>query len=340
MQWNRAIVARRSAGDVRENRARGGAWWCYCSGPTFRERQITVDKGRALAGIGFGLGAYGIWGFFPLFFRQLGHVSPADVLCNRALWACLFVALILTARRGWAQLGAAARRPGAVLRLTTAALLVGSNWLGFLWAVDQRLVIAGSLGYFLTPLVNVLLGMVVLKERLDAKEWIAVLLAVAAVGNEFVALGSLPWVSLFLGGTFGLYGLVRKTVPVDAVSGLWLETLSMLPLVAAYALWQNSQGHAVFAGHDGLTLFLLAMSGVLTALPLMLFAAATQRLNLATVGMLMYINPTMQLVTAVWIFGEELRPERLVTFGMIWVGLIFYSWSGWQKYRAVAATGR
>ena len=293
-----------------------------------------MEKGRTLAGIGFGLGAYGIWGFFPLFFRQLGHVSPADVLCNRALWACLFVSLIITANRGWNRLGAAARHPGAVPRLALAALLVGSNWLGFLWAVDQRLVIAASLGYFLTPLVNVMLGMLVLKERLNPKEWLAVGLAVAAVGNEFAALGSLPWVSLFLGGTFGLYGLVRKQVPVDAISGLWLETLTMLPLVGLYALWQGAHGHGVVTGHDGTTLFLLAMSGVLTALPLMLFAAATQRLNLATVGMLMYINPTMQLVTAVWLFGEDLPPARLATFALIWIGLVFYSWSGWQKYRA------
>lgn len=292
-----------------------------------------MDKGKTLSGIAFGLGAYGIWGFFPLFFRQLGHVSPADVLCNRALWACLVVTLILVARRGWHQVVAAMRQPGTLLRLTAAAWLVGANWLGFLWAVDQHLVIAGSLGYFLTPLVNVLLGMLVLKERLNAKEWVAVALAVAAVGNEFVALGSLPWVSLFLGGTFGLYGLVRKQVPVDAVSGLWLETLSMLPLVALYTLWQAGQGHTVFTGHDGLTDFLLAMSGLMTALPLMLFAAATQRLNLATVGMLMYINPTMQLVTAVWVFGEDLQPARLLTFALIWAGLLVYSWSGWQKYR-------
>ena len=294
---------------------------------------LSVDKGKTLSGIAFGLGAYGIWGFFPLFFRQLGHVSPADVLCNRALWACLVVTLILAARRGWSQVGAALRRPGTLLRLTAAAWLVGANWLGFLWAVDQQLVIAGSLGYFLVPLVNVVLGMLVLKERLNGKEWAAVGLAVAAEGNEFVALGSLPWVSLFLGGTFGLYGLVRKQVPVDAVSGLWLETLSMLPLVGLYTLWQSSQGHAVFTGHDGLTDFLLAMSGLMTALPLMLFAAATQRLNLATIGMLMYINPTMQLVTAVWIFGEALQPARIVTFALIWAGLLVYSWSGWQKYR-------
>ena len=292
-----------------------------------------MGANRHLAGIGFGLIAYGIWGFFPLFFRQLGHVSPLDILSNRAVWACVFVGLLLTMRRRWRNVLAVFRTPRQFAMLALAALLVGSNWLMFLWAVANRQVVASSLGYFLTPLVSVLLGLAVLKERLNRLEWIAVALALAALANEIVTLGSLPWVSLFLGGTFGLYGLVRKQVPVDAVSGLWLETLSMLPLVGLYTLWQSSQGHAVFTGHDGVTDFLLAMSGLMTALPLMLFAAATQRLNLATIGMLMYINPTMQLVTAVWIFGEALQPARIVTFALIWAGLLVYSWSGWQKYR-------
>ncbi|WP_347250257.1 EamA family transporter RarD [Zoogloea sp.] len=293
-----------------------------------------MDPRASLAGVAFGLGAYGIWGFFPLFFRQLGHVSPVDLLCNRAAWGCVFVSLILTARHHWAATLAAARRPGTVLRLGVAALLVGSNWLAFLWAVDQRQVVASSLGYFLTPLVNVLLGMLVLKERLNGKEWASVGLAVAAVGSEFLTLGSLPWISIFIGVSFGLYGLARKRVAVDAISGLWLETLTLLPLIAVYTLWQAARGHAVFTGHDAWTQGLLAMAGVLTALPLMLFAAATQRLNLATVGMLMYINPTLQFLTAVLLFNEPLQPARLLTFALIWAGLILYSWSGWEKYRA------
>lgn len=293
-----------------------------------------MNKGTTLAGIGFGLGAYAIWGFFPLFFRQLGHVGPFDLLANRAVWGCLFVSLILTARRHWPQTLAAARRPGTVLRLAVAAYLVGANWLAFLWAVDQHQVVASSLGYFLTPLVNILLGLLVLKERLDPKEWASVGLAVAAVGNEFLALGSLPWISLFIGGSFGLYGLVRKQVAVDAISGLWLETLSLLPLIGLYTLWQHAHGHRVFTGFDAFTQGLLPMAGVLTALPLMLFAAATQRLALATVGMLMYLNPTLQFLTAVLLFGEVLQPARLLTFGLIWAGLLLYSWSGWQKYRA------
>ncbi|MDD3354228.1 EamA family transporter RarD [Zoogloea sp.] len=296
-----------------------------------------MDSRNTLAGIAFGLGAYGIWGFFPLFFRQLGHVSPIDLLSNRALWGCVFVALILSVRRQWGATLAAARRPGTLLRLALAAVLVASNWLAFLWAVDQRQVVASSLGYFLTPLFNVVLGMLVLKERLNGKEWASVGLAVAAVGCEFLTLGSLPWISLFIGASFGFYGLVRKQVPVNAISGLWLETLTMLPLIGLYTLWQSSQGQAVFTGHDALTQGLLLAAGVVTALPLMLFAAATQRLNLATVGMLMYINPTLQFLTAILVFDEPLQPARLFTFALIWAGLGLYSWSGWQKYRAARA---
>ncbi|MGB8545535.1 MAG: EamA family transporter RarD, partial [Azonexus sp.] len=171
-----------------------------------------------LAGIGFGLLAYGIWGFFPLFFRQLAHVPPMDVLSNRAVWACVFVGLLLTLRGGWGKVAAVFRAPRQFAMLALAALLVGSNWLMFLWAVANQQVVASSLGYFLTPLVNVLLGLVVLKERLNRLEWVAVGLAVAAIANEVIALGSLPWVSLFLAATFGTYGLVRKQVPVDALT--------------------------------------------------------------------------------------------------------------------------
>ena len=292
-----------------------------------------MSKNQTLAGVGFGLGANGIWGFFPLFFRQLGAVQPLDVLCNRAVWGCVFVSLILSAKGHWGPTLAVFERPWLVARLGLAALLVGSNWLAFLWAVDQHQVMASSLGYFLTPLVNVLLGMLVLRERLSRLEWASVGLALLALVNEFVALGSLPWISLFLGGSFGLYGLVRKQVPVDAIAGLWLETLSLMPLLAVYWAWQAQAGHAVFTGFDTTTQALLPLAGVLTALPLMLFAAATQRLNLATVGMLMYINPTMQLLTAVWLFDEPLAPARLVSFGLIWSGLLLYSLSGWRRYR-------
>lgn len=287
----------------------------------------------SLSGVAFGLTAYGIWGFFPLFFRQLAHVSPMDVLCNRAAWGCVFVGILLTWRQQWGKVLTTLRTPRHLAMLALAALLVGSNWLVFLWAVANGQVVASSLGYFLTPLVNVLLGLAVLKERLGRLEWVAVALAVAAVGNEMIALGSLPWLSLILAATFGCYGLVRKQVPVDAISGLWLETLAMLPVCGLYALWMGQQGHAVFAGHDSLTTLLLVLAGILTALPLMAFAAATQRLDLATVGMLMYINPTLQFLTAIYLFDEPLQSARLLSFALIWLGLLAFSWNMWRKVR-------
>ena len=290
-----------------------------------------MNRKVQLAGIGFGLLAYGIWGFFPLYFRQLAHISPMDVLSNRAVWACIFVGILLTLRQGWSKVLAVFKTPRQFAMLALAALLVASNWLMFLWAVANQQVVASSLGYFLTPLVNVLLGLLVLKERLNKLEWISVGFAVAAIINEVIALGSLPWVSLFLAATFGTYGLVRKQVPVDALSGLWLETLAMLPVCGIYALWMAQSGHFVFVPDSGLTAGLLIGAGVLTALPLMFFAAATQRLDLATVGMLMYINPTMQFATAIWIFGEPLQTARLVSFGLIWLGLGFFSVSMWHK---------
>ncbi len=292
-----------------------------------------MNRKTHLAGVGFGLLAYSIWGFFPLYFRQLSHVSPMDVLSHRALWGFIFVALLLTLRQGWGRVIAVFKTPRQFAMLALAAFLVGSNWLMFLWAVAHQQVVASSLGYFLTPLVNVLLGLLVLKERLNKLEWISVGLAFAAIANEIMALGSLPWVSLFLAATFGTYGLVRKQVPVDALSGLWLETLAMLPVCGIYALWMAQSGHMVFTPENGLTATLLIGAGILTALPLMFFAAATQRLDLATVGMLMYINPTMQFITAIWIFGEPLQTARLVSFALIWIGLIVFSWSMWQKLR-------
>ncbi|HMV05091.1 MAG TPA: EamA family transporter RarD [Accumulibacter sp.] len=293
-----------------------------------------------VAGVGFGLLAYGMWGFFPLFFRQLSHVPPLDILSNRAVWACAFVAVLLTLRRDWRKVLTVFGTRRQVLMLAVAALLIGSNWLVFLWAVANQQVIASSLGYFLTPLVNVVLGLLVLRERLTRLKWISVALALAAIANEIVWLGRLPWVSLVLAGTFGTYGLVRKQLPVDVVSGLWLETLAMLPFCVLYALWQAEHAHFVFTGHDLTTMCLLVGAGALTALPLLSFSAAAQRLDLVTLGMLMYINPTLQFVIAIWVFGEALQAARLLSFGLIWCGLLVFSWSAWREYRAAGRSAK
>lgn len=293
-------------------------------------------KANTRAGVLFGLTAYCLWGFFPLYFHLLRDVEPFDILCNRAIWGCVFVGMLVTLRRQWHKVGATLSQARHCLMLALAALLVGSNWLTFLYAVAQHQVVASSLGYFLTPLVNVVLGVLILKERLDVKDWLAIGLAVLALGNEIVSLGELPWLSLILALTFGFYGLVRKQVPVEAIPGLWLETLAMLPICVAYMLWRAQEGHEVLGGHTPETDALLTFAGALTALPLMAFAAAARRLNLATVGMLMYINPTLQFLIAVYAFGEPLQRQRLVSFGLIWLGLAVFSADAWQKARRKA----
>lgn len=291
---------------------------------------------RHWSGVGFGLLAYGMWGFFPLFFRQLAHVSPLEVLCHRAWWAWVFVSLLLTIRQQWRQVFAVLGHLRQILWLSLAALLIGSNWLVFLWAVAEHQVVASSLGYFLTPLVNVLLGLLVLKETLNRLEWLAVGLALLAVGNEIAAGGQLPWISLVLAGTFGTYGLVRKRLSIDVISGLWLETALMLPVCALYVGWRWHLGATILGSNDSTTISLLISAGALTALPLLSFAAAAQRLDLASVGMLMYINPTLQFVIAVQFFGEPLQAARLVSFVLIWSGLLVFSLSAWRKYRRPA----
>ncbi len=274
-----------------------------------------------------------MWGLFPLFFRQLAHVSPLEILCHRAWWACVFVSLLLSVRQQWGKVFAVLGNLRQMRWLLLASLLIGSNWLMFLWAVAEHQVVASSLGYFLTPLVNVLLALLVLKETLNRLEWLAVGLALLAVGHEIVANGQLPWISLFLAGTFGTYGLVRKRLPIDVSSGLWLETAMMLPVCALYLAWSGYQGTEILSRHDLTTLCWLIGAGALTALPLLAFAAATQRLDLASVGMLMYINPTLQFVIAVSLFGEPMQATRLVSFALIWLGLLVYSVSAWRKYR-------
>ncbi len=295
-----------------------------------------MNQRRHWSGIGFGLLAYVMWGFFPLYFRQLAHVPPLELLYHRAGWACVFVSILLTIRQQWNKVFVVLHNVRQMLWLTLAALLIGSNWLVFLWAIAEHQVVASSLGYFLTPLVNVLLALLVLKEKLNRLEWLAVGLALLAVGNEIVASGQLPWISLVLAGTFGSYGLVRKRLPIDVISGLWLETILILPACALYALWCWQHDAQLPGIYDLATLCWLIGAGALTALPLLAFSAAAQRLDLSSIGMLMYINPTLQFVIAVLIFGEPLLFSRVVSFALIWLGLLVYSVSAWRKYHRPA----
>ncbi len=289
-----------------------------------------LDPAATLAyrrGIAATLSAFIVWGLMPLYFRAVGSVPPFEIVAHRMLWSVLFLAGLLAfvpATGGLRGLGAIWRQPRLLATLALTALLTGSNWLVFVWSVDAGRVLEAALGYFINPLVSVLLGRLCLGERLRPLQRLAVAVAAAGVAWRVWELGSLPWIPLFLAGSFGLYGLLRKRAPVDAVRGLFVETLIVAPLAAAWLLWQAQRGALGF-GADPLIDALLPLAGVLTAIPLMLFAFGARRLPLATVGFLQYIAPSINLLVAVFVFGEPFDRAQLLSFGLIWTALAIYT---------------
>jgi len=292
-----------------------------------------MTSNRQLQGVLLGLLSYLMWGCFPLFFHLLSQVHATEVLTHRIIWSSVFVALLLTLQRRWPDVRRALVDGRSRWLLLGSSLLIAVNWGVFIWSVSQHRVLESSLGYFLNPLVSVLLGMLFLGERLGSYQRLAVVLAGMGVGWQIWQLGRVPWIPLVLATSFGFYGLVRKQVKVDSVTALLLETLWLLPLALAWLGWlaQTHQSH--FLAGDGKTTFLLILSGVVTALPLLTFAAATARLQLGTVGFLMYINPTMQFLTAVVLLGETLRPDLLFTFVLIWLALAVFTLGALREYR-------
>ncbi|MDR5865860.1 EamA family transporter RarD [Halomonas koreensis] len=281
------------------------------------------------AGVGFGLAAYLMWGCFPLFFALFEGVPAFEILIHRVLWSCLFLAGVVTVLRRWRPVREALRRPRRLGRVLACAVLIAANWGLYIYAVESRQVLQASLGYFMTPLVNVALGMLVLRERMTRWQGLAVGLAGAAIALQLALVGALPWISLVLALSFGTYGLLRKQVPLDGLSGLLVETLLLLPLAGLALAGLTRAGMSHFLATPSTTALLVA-SGVITALPLLAFAGAARRLRLATLGFLMYLNPSLQFLIALLVFDEPLTRVQLATFALIWTGLALYSWSAWQ----------
>ncbi|WP_027349205.1 EamA family transporter RarD [Halotalea alkalilenta] len=283
-----------------------------------------ASSATPLEGVLLGLVAYGMWGCFPLYFSLFGNVPAGEILSHRILWSAVFLCLVIALLRRWRPVLDVFRSPVLLGRIALCAALIGSNWWMFIWAVGNHHVIQGSLGYYLTPLVSVALGTAVLGERLGRLQQLAIAFAVAGIAVQLVYLGELPWISLAMAGTFGCYGLFRKQIPLDGITGLLVETLVLLPVALGALVWSAASGQSHFGAGAG-TSMLLISSGALTALPLIAFAAATQRLRLSTLGFLMYLNPTLQLLIAVNLLGEQLAPIQLVVFGLIWIGLLLYT---------------
>ncbi|MBO9574803.1 MAG: EamA family transporter RarD [Sphingobium sp.] len=276
-------------------------------------------------GLAHGLGAYLLWGLLPLYFKLFPGVSPIEIVAHRVVWSVAFLAVILAATRLYPAFTDALRSPRMLGALTLSALLIAINWLVFIWAVSAGHVLAGSLGYFLNPLVSILIGTLFLHERLRRVQIVAVLIAAAGVAVLAAGEWQTLWVSLSLAISFAFYGLVRKLTPVPASVGLAVETLVLLlPALAALA-WFAHDGTLAFGRASVETTELIGL-GVVTSVPLILFASAARRLPMVTLGLLQYVAPTMQFFVGAVLFGEPLSLPRLVSFGLIWAALALFVW--------------
>ena len=276
-------------------------------------------------GVLSGLGAYALWGLFPLYFPLLEPASGLEIVAHRVLWSLLFVGLLLFGLRRWSHVRTAVADRRTLLVLAGAAVLIAVNWLVFVYGVNSGHVVETSLGYFINPLVSVLLGVVGFSERLRPLQWTAVGIAAVAVAVLTVDYGRPPWIALSLALTFGLYGLMKKLVRVEAAPGLFVETaLVALPAAVVLGLLHGA-GSGTFVQEGPPHALLLASSGAATAIPLLLFAAAARRIPLSVVGLLQYLTPLMQLSIGIFVYGEPMPPARLAGFAIVWLALAVFT---------------
>jgi len=287
-------------------------------------------------GLIYGTLAYGLWGLFPLFFKQLQHVASLQVVLHRMVWSLAFVLLVLAVLRRWHWLRDVGQRPRLLATFAASSALLASNWLTYIWAVNNGHVLDASLGYFILPLVNVALGFFFLRERPRPVQWLA--FGIAAAGVLWLALltGHVPWIALVLALSFGLYGLIRKLAPLGALEGMSLETLLLAPLAAAALLWGAHSG--ALPATNATTTWLLVLSGPVTAIPLLLFSAGARRIPLSTMGVLQYITPTILLFLGTLLYGEPFSGPRMAGFALIWTALLLYSADGWRHHTRAAAS--
>ena len=286
------------------------------------------DKARASLRLGLilGISAYGLWGVFPLYWPLLKPATPLEILSDRFLFSLVFMAVLLTVTRTWVRLRPVLVDRRAMLLLLGAAVLVGANWGVYIWAINSGNIIEGALGYFINPLVLVLMGTLLLGERLRRLQWIAVVVAALAVIVLTVSYGRLPWIALVLAFSFAGYGLLKKLAGVEPLASLTIETAYMSPLALGYLLWLQSQGSLVLGHGPGSTTLLLALTGVVTAIPLLLFGGAAIRVPLSTVGLLQYLTPSIQFILGLVILGEHMPLIRWIGFGIVWIALALFAY--------------
>lgn len=293
------------------------------------------------AGVGAAVGAYALWGLFPLYWPLLAPAGSVEILAHRIAWTLVGMLGVLTVLRRWSALRGLGARTWVLI--TTASVLITVNWGVYIWGVTHDRVVDSALGYYVNPLVSVLLAVLVLHERLRAAQWAALAVAGVAVVVLTLAAGTLPWIALVLAGSFGLYGLIKKTVPLEPVPGLAAEGFLLGPVAVGYLVWlqvagSDATGHGTFLGHGVGHALLLAAAGPVTAIPLLLFAVGARRLPLATLGLLQYVNPTLQFLLGVVVEHEPMPPARWAGFVLVWLALVVFSVDAVRARRAAQPT--
>jgi chloramphenicol-sensitive protein RarD len=290
-----------------------------------------ADAASHRTGMIYGTTAYLLWGVLPLYFKALAHVSPGEILAHRIVWSLLFLLSLSTLWRRWPAIRAAIRNPRVLLTLTATALLIAVNWLVYIIAVVSGHVLEGSLGYYLNPLVSILLGVALLGEKLSRTQIFATLLAAAGVAVLAAGAGSGLWISITLALSFASYGFLRKVAPVQALEGLSIETMILAPLALGWIIVLEAQGQGGLRDWSIGTDVLLVLGGAITAIPLLLFTEASKRLPLSTLGFLQYIAPSLQFLSAVVLFGEPLTTSHILCFGAIWTALAIFTTDSWRR---------
>jgi chloramphenicol-sensitive protein RarD len=294
-------------------------------------------------GVLFAAAAYLLWGLFPIYIKWLQAVPPAEILAHRMVWSLAFVALLLALRHHWRWLREVIEQPALLARFAGSAAFVSLNWGVYIWAVNADRVVDASLGYFINPLVNVLAGWLLLRERLRPVQWWAVAIAAAGVAWLTWQAGTVPWIGLTLAFSFAAYGLLRKTASLGALEGLALETALLFPLAFAYLAWLAIDGRNAFVAGPVSLQWLLVAAGPVTAVPLLLFAAGARRISFSLLGLLQYIGPTIQLALGIWLYGEPFPASKAVGYALIWAALALYTveslWRTWRRAPAAAPGG-
>jgi len=276
-------------------------------------------------GIICAISAYFVWGLLPLYLKMMQHIAPLEILLHRMLWSLVFLMIVLACKRHFSWIKTLVKNPKIILFFIASAISIALNWFVYIWSVNNNHVVDASLGYFLLPLVNVILGYFILNERLRIGQWCSV--AIAALGVLWLAIdaGQIPWIAFVLASTFGIYGLLRKTAPLETLEGLSLETAILAPFALSWLIWMAKNNQSSFVEGGDITRLLLVLAGPITAIPLLFFAAAARRIPLYLLGFLQYIGPTLQMLLGVFLWHESFALSKIIGFAIVWSALVLFS---------------